>query len=105
MREEDSRSRPVRENMRLQYAFWAWERAVWAAMAVTVLLALSGILGHGPLSKATITDAGLALNYERFQRVTYEANKIALSDALAAGEPDTPAEWSNPPLVLTVRSR
>jgi len=42
---------------------------------------------------------------ERFQRVTYEANKTALSDALAAGEPDTPAEWSNPPLVLTVRSR
>ena len=70
MREEDSRSRPVRENMRLQYAFWAWERAVWAAMAATVLIALSGILGHGPLSKVTITDPGLTLSYERFQRVT-----------------------------------
>jgi len=42
---------------------------------------------------------------ERFQRVSYEANRLALGDALTAGEPDTPAEWSNPPLVLTVRSR
>jgi hypothetical protein len=39
-------------------------------MAVTVLIALSGILGHGPLSKVTITDPGLTLSYERFQRVT-----------------------------------
>jgi hypothetical protein len=70
MREEDSRSYPVRENMRLQYALWSWERALWVAMAATALIAFSGILGHGPLGKATITDAGLALSYERFQRVT-----------------------------------
>ena len=34
MREQDSRSYPVREDMRLQYAFWAWERATWVALAL-----------------------------------------------------------------------
>lgn len=42
---------------------------------------------------------------ERFQRCTIEANKQALGDALIAAEPDVPAEWSNPQLVLTVRTR
>ncbi len=31
---------------------------------------LSGLLAHGPLSKSTVTDGGLSLTYERFQRVT-----------------------------------
>src|SRR6266481_2486820 len=34
------------------------------------LVALSGLLAHGPLSKSTVTDGGLSLTYERFQRVT-----------------------------------
>src|SRR6188508_2841580 len=70
MREQDSRSYPVRENMRLQYAFWAWERATWVALALIVLLALSGLFAHGPLSRRTVKDAALSLTYERFQRVT-----------------------------------
>jgi hypothetical protein len=70
MREQDSRSYPVREDMRLQYAFWAWERATWVALALIVLLALSGLFAHGPLSRRTVKDAALSLTYERFQRVT-----------------------------------
>ena len=42
---------------------------------------------------------------ERFQRVSYEANKSALAAALTAAEPDVPAEWSNPQPVLTIRTR
>lgn len=41
----------------------------------------------------------------RFQRVSYEADKTALSAALTAGEPDTPAEWSNRQPYLTIRTR
>ena len=41
MREKDSRSYPVREDMHLQYAFWAWERAMWVVMAIILVLALS----------------------------------------------------------------
>lgn len=70
MREQDGRNYPVREDMRLQAAFWAWERATWVVIAVIVLIALTGLFAHGPLSKRTVADAGLSLTYERFQRVT-----------------------------------
>src|SRR5260370_7489600 len=70
MREQDSRNYPVREDMRLQDAFWAWERATWAVIAIIVLIALTGLFAHGPLSERTVADAGLSLTYERFQRVT-----------------------------------
>src|SRR6266851_10114867 len=70
MREQDSRNYPVREDMRLQDAFWAWERATWAVIAIIVLIALTGLFAHGPLSERTVAEAGLSLTYERFQRVT-----------------------------------
>jgi hypothetical protein len=70
MREQDSRDYPVLENMRLQNAFWAWERTTWVVLAIIVLIALTGLLAHGPLSQRTVADAGLSLTYERFQRVT-----------------------------------
>ena len=70
MHEQDSRNYPVHEDMRLQRAFWTWARAMWGAIALIVLIALSGVFANGPLSKTTVTDSGLALTYERFQRVT-----------------------------------
>jgi len=70
MREQDSRNYPVREDMRLQAAFWAWERATWAVIAAIVLIALTGLFAHGPLSQKTMADGALSLTYERFQRVT-----------------------------------
>src|SRR5262249_60352708 len=70
MREQDSRNYPVREDMRLQAAFSAWERATWAIIAAIVLIALTGLFAHGPLSQRTAADGALSLTYERFQRVT-----------------------------------
>jgi len=70
MRERHNRNYPVLENMWLQNAFRASERATWIVLAVILLVALSGLLAHGPLSKSTVTDGGLSLTYERFQRVT-----------------------------------
>jgi hypothetical protein len=70
MRERRNRNYPIPESIRLQNAFWAWERATWIVLAVILLIALTGLLAHGPLSKSTVTDGGLSLTYERFQRVT-----------------------------------
>jgi hypothetical protein len=72
MREQDSRSYPVREDMRFQYAFWRWERAVWVVMAIILVLALSGLFARGALSRVTVSGPGqrLALTYERFQRAS-----------------------------------
>jgi hypothetical protein len=70
MREQQSRDHPVAENMRLQNAFWAWERATWIVLAIILLIALTGVLAHGPLSERTVADGGLSVSYERFQRVT-----------------------------------
>jgi hypothetical protein len=70
MREQQSRDYPIPENMRLQNAFWASERATWIVLAIILLIALTGVLAHGPLSKRTVADGGLSVSYERFQRVT-----------------------------------
>src|SRR5215470_14756012 len=70
MRERHNRNYPIPESIRLQNAFWAWERATWIVLAVILLIALTGLLAHGPLSKSTVMDGGLSLTYERFQRVT-----------------------------------
>jgi hypothetical protein len=70
MRERDKRNYPISENMRLQDAFWAWERATWTVLVIILLIALTGLFAHGPLSKRTVTDGPLSLTYERFQRVT-----------------------------------
>jgi hypothetical protein len=86
MRERDSRSYPVHENMRLQYAFWAVERVLWVVLAAILLLALSGLLAHGPLSKRTVSDPGLSLTYERFQRVTATSRLAATISAPNANE-------------------
>jgi hypothetical protein len=72
--------------MRLQYAFWAVERILWVVLAAILLLALSGLLAHGPLSKRTVSDPGLSLTYERFQRVTATSRLAATISAPNANE-------------------
>jgi hypothetical protein len=86
MHEQDSRNYPVHEDMRLQRAFWTWARAMWGAIALIVLIALSGVFANGPLSKTTVTDSGLALTYERFQRVTAVSRLTAAISASNAEE-------------------
>jgi hypothetical protein len=85
MRERDSRDYPVVENMRLQNAFWTWERATWVVLAIILLIALTGLLAHGPLSQRTVADAGLSLTYERFQRVTALA-RLSARISLSSGD-------------------
>jgi hypothetical protein len=39
MRERHNRNYPIPESIRLQNAFWAWERATWIVLAVILLIA------------------------------------------------------------------
>ena len=73
MRERHSRDYPIPENMRLQNVFWASERVTWTVLAIILLIALTGVFAHGPLSERTVAYGGLSVSYERFQRVTSSA--------------------------------
>ena len=51
---------------------WQLQRASWIAMALVVVLALTGLLGSGPLSRSVVSLPGLLrVEYQRFAR--YEA--------------------------------
>lgn len=49
---------------------WRGERVGWGVVAALTLVSLAGVLGHGPVSweRATSTDGGLALDYQRMGR-------------------------------------
>ena len=61
----------LEEDMAFQRRNWIAERVAWAVMALIVVAALAGIFGTGPVSRTTVEDArGVAIEYERFQRVS-----------------------------------
>ncbi|MBD0373738.1 MAG: hypothetical protein ICV60_23100 [Pyrinomonadaceae bacterium] len=60
----------VAQNLKHQKLEWKIERVCWVVMAMVVLAALAGLLGHGPLSRARAGDQGSILwaEYNRFER-------------------------------------
>src|SRR5215472_7278598 len=72
MREQTSRTRPIKEDMRFQVRSWIAERAGWIVLAALIAVALTGALGLGPLADARSesVDRSLSVQYERFQRIT-----------------------------------
>lgn len=68
--EWESRERPLRENMRLQRAYWRLERAGWLLLAAIETLALLGMFAIGPLSSGTARSPSgqLQVEYGRFHR-------------------------------------
>ena len=59
------------QDLDFQRRSWRLQRLGWSAMGVTVLAALLGLFGTGPLSSATVSsqDEALTLQYNRFWRV------------------------------------
>jgi hypothetical protein len=88
MREEQSRTHPVSEDMPFQYAFWIAERVAWVILALVPLIALSGIFAHGIVSETTVGAAGssLTMQYERFQRQTALSKFVARVSPANSGE-------------------
>jgi hypothetical protein len=70
--ERQDRQHPVPEDMRFQHRTWIVERVSWLALGLLVCVALAGLFGQGPLSRATAStgEQGIAVDYERFQRIT-----------------------------------
>jgi hypothetical protein len=63
---------PIEEYMAFQRREWIAERIGWSLLVLVALVALTGLLGYGPLSRTSATDAThrLSIEYERFQRKT-----------------------------------
>ena len=57
------------EDIQQQEKVWVIEKISRAVMALIILAALLGLLGHGPLSSKTLVDSasGLVVQYERFE--------------------------------------
>ncbi|MXQ10503.1 hypothetical protein [Microvirga makkahensis] len=67
---QKARSVEVDEDMAWQRRTWAVQRLGWLVMGGLVLIALTGVFGHGPVSWQQASDpAGLVrVEYERFER-------------------------------------
>ena len=78
-------------DLEFQQRDWRFERFGWAAMFLVAAAALTGVLGHGPLSRAEAGAAGgpLRVRYDRFIRhsspapITFEIAAGAAPDSLA----------------------
>lgn len=60
----------VGEDLVFQQKWWRFERAVWIAFVVLVLLDLAGVFGRGPVANKHIAtpDKAMDVRYERVER-------------------------------------
>lgn len=58
------------QDLKFQYRWWRFERAVWILFAVLVVMDLLGVFGRGPLAKAHFVtpDHSMDISYERVER-------------------------------------
>jgi len=84
----------IDEDIRHSEKEWRLERAGWIVMGLVTLAALSGILGRGPLSRQSATDASarLTVRYDRFERA-HAKSEIRLEIAPAAVAPGPFQVW------------
>jgi hypothetical protein len=58
----------IEEDPRFQRREWRVQRVAWLVFALIIVAALAGVFGRGPLSSASVSGAGLRLDYERLAR-------------------------------------
>lgn len=78
---------PIEEYMAFQRREWIAERIGWSLLGLLAVIAATGVLAFGPLSRTTATDSAgrLSVEYERFERVTVTTRfKFRLA---ASGQP------------------
>ena len=86
---QKTRSIEVDEDMAWQRRTWIIQRIGWLAMGGLVLIALSGVFGHGPVSWRQASDpAGLVrVEYERFERQLSEHSlKVEIAPGATTGD-------------------
>lgn len=77
------------EDLPHQRREWTVQRVGWVVMALVVLAALAGLLGHGPLSQATARsdDGTVSVEYDRFERLQSPGRyAVLLAPAVVPGE-------------------
>lgn len=74
----------VPEDVAFARRAWRVQRAGWTVMALTLVAALAGVFGGGPLAHAEATAAGLHVEYERFCRNGGDARLELRVDAAGA---------------------
>lgn len=60
------RTLDIRDDLVFERREWFVQRVGWGVLVAILLLAIAGLLGKGPLSRATASDGALRVDYERF---------------------------------------
>lgn len=76
MDEFENRTYPLQEHMGFQHRSWTIERIGWLVMSAVLVVALTGAFGGGVVSRTTIGQPPLSVQYDRFQRITKLARFI-----------------------------
>lgn len=87
--EQGPRTIDVDEDMAWQRRTWTVQRLGWFVMGALAVAALSGVFGHGPLSRREASDpAGLVrVEYERFERQLSEHTlKVVIAPGTTTGD-------------------
>jgi hypothetical protein len=58
----------IRQDLPFQHRQWAVQRVGWVLAAITLVLAIGGLFGNGPLSHVRAGSPALQVDYERFIR-------------------------------------
>ena len=71
---------------------WTIQRAGWLVMLAIIVVALTGLLGSGPLSSATAEAGPLQLEYSRFER-RHAPTELEVRVARSAANQDQVEVW------------
>lgn len=63
----------IDQDLDYQRPAWVWQRIGWGLIALSLLAALLGFFGTGPLSKATVRDEAGGLQMEHDHLVRYQS--------------------------------
>lgn len=71
LHEWESRTFPVREDMKFQRRYWMFQRFAWVGLGALIVAMILGLFSNGPLSRITAdADSGaFAVNYQRYYRL------------------------------------
>lgn len=78
----------VGQDLRFQQLSWRLHRVGWCLMLLLVVAALVGVFGSGPLSRSTIAEGRLTIEYSRFARLE-APTEITVRAAPTSGSTNT----------------